>query len=540
MTIASKGKIHSAVKRATAVIAATIAVLMVSACGAQGQVNQAQTATSPLEELKVGSGSAVSTLSVNQEAGSANYQLAALYQEGLLSLDVNGKLKPALAESWESKDNKTWVFNLRKGVKFHDGTNLTADDVVFSLNLARDAKKSPGLSVYFPSYVKDIKATSDSQITITLDTPHSDFGQQVSNSGGGFITSKKFYESAKNYGSSSDLIVGTGPYKVTEFDPSSHVTLEKFNDYWGKNDGPKKVTVQFITDDATRLLAFQDGKIDVSLSVPITQIDQWTKSGAKATYYADRSYKGLTFDQGVAPFDDVNVRKAVAYALDKEGVVDGVLKGHGTAATGIDSPDQLAGWVGLDKAKEEVAKLPALNYDLDKAKAALKASKVPNGFTTTLTYPTGYPEVGQASLALADSLKKIGITLNVKEQPLEQWLSEVGNGKQGVAWMIYNPTTAQPNEITTWLFAADGAGANPANWSDKQVAAKTAEIGTLTDKQKQFDDTLDNTATALKQVIYAPGWWGQAAVVAKSGIQTNTLGSYTFATNWAASFAKQS
>ncbi|MDR3361005.1 MAG: ABC transporter substrate-binding protein, partial [Bifidobacteriaceae bacterium] len=298
-----------------------------------------------------------------------------------------------------------------------------------------------------------------------------------------------------------------------------------------------KVRVDFITDDATRLLAFQDGGLDASLAVPIDQADQWTATAdAEVAYVSDRSYQGLTFDQSVAPFDDVHARRALAHAIDKDSIVSGILAGHGQAATGIDSPVQLAGYAGSEAAETAVAALPALDFDLDKAKAELAQSATPDGFETTLTYPTGYPAVGKASLALADSLAEIGVTLEVKEIPLEQWLNEVGDGQQGVAWMVYHPTTPIPNEISSWLLAAGGPGANPANWTDAAVAETTAGIDALEDPNEKLDAVVKATATALEQVVYAPVYWGESAIATRPGVKA-AFGPYTLATNWAAAFS---
>ena len=523
--------------------AAALSVLALAGCsnssdnGSSAGSAASSASGSTLKEVTLGSSSAISTLSVNQEAGSANYQLAALFQEGLTGLDAEGNTIPALATDWSTDDNLTWVFNLRKNVKFHDGTTLTADDIVFSINTARDAALSPGLSTYWPDYIEGAEKTGDYQVTITLNTENVDFDTQLSNASGLFVTSQAFWEEAgSEYGSSKGLIVGTGPYKVTEFDSSSHVTLERFADWWSDAEGPKKVRVDFIPEDSTRLLAFQDGSIDASLNVPVTNVDEWKQDGTISTY-SDRSYYGLTFDPTVAPFDDEHVRRAVAYALDKESIVSGILKGYATVATGIDAPEQLAGWAGsVKKAQKLVKDLGVLEFSIKKAKAELKKSSQPDGFSTTLTYPTGYAAVGQASLALAESLKKIGIELEVNEITLDQWLSEVGNGEQGVAWMIYNPTTSTPNEITSWLLAAGGAGANPANWTDDEVAEKTDSIYGLSGDKERLDIVLETTKTALEQAIYAPAWWGQALIATKEGVEFKNSGSYWLATPWADEF----
>ncbi|MDR3359659.1 MAG: ABC transporter substrate-binding protein, partial [Bifidobacteriaceae bacterium] len=255
----------------TAVLATTAAL---AGCAGDGE-GGGDSSSGAASELRVALGSEVGTLSVFQEAGIANYHLAALAQEGLLALTADGRLEGALAETWSTEDQVTWVFKLRDGVKFHDGTPVTAEDILFSLDVARDATEAPGLSTYWPEgIVESAEATAEDEITIKLDGPHSDFAAQVSAAGALLVVPQAFWEEAEAFGSPTDLLVGTGPYKVVEFDPASHVSFEKFEDYWGENAGPDKVRVDFITDDATRLLAFQDGGLDASLAVPIDQADQ--------------------------------------------------------------------------------------------------------------------------------------------------------------------------------------------------------------------------------------------------------------------------
>lgn len=133
----------------------------------------------------------VSSLYVGHEAGILNYHLAAISQEGLTTLDANGDVQPALAESWEQTDDTTYVFTLRDGVKFQDGSDVTVEDVVFSLETARDTELSPGLSYYLTG-VDRISAIGDDRIEITLSAPDAAFLKNMSSGGAGFITSKRF------------------------------------------------------------------------------------------------------------------------------------------------------------------------------------------------------------------------------------------------------------------------------------------------------------------------------------------------------------
>jgi peptide/nickel transport system substrate-binding protein len=493
------------------------------------------TGAGALAPLVIGVAGSLSSLDVNQEAGILNYYIAAIAQEGLVGVNNEGELIPTLATAWEDEDATVWKFTIREGVTFSDGTPLTADDVVYSIENAMDPEKSPGVAIYFPDYVQSVEQAGDREVVITLDGPHASFITNVSNTGGLLVRPRAWGESATAPGSPQDLIVGTGPYTATEFEPGSHVTFLANENWWGGTPEISQVRFDFFADENTRLLAFTQGDIDFALNVPVDQSEQWSRvDGAHVDFLNDRNYYGLTFDPGVAPFDDEHVRKAVAYAIDKDGIVNGsILKGHGTPATAIPSPEQFAVALEVDVAAAQLAEVTHYDFDLEVAKAELAKSGVPDGFETTITYPDSYPTTGQASLVLADALSGLGIKLNVQEIPLDQWLNEVGNGEQGVAWMIYGPTTLEPGEITMWLLDAQGPGYNPANWTDEEVAALTAEVFSAPNFEAQIAPTIESNSIAQEQAIYAPVWWGQAAIAYQSYTQVKDYNSMSLlGSNW--------
>jgi peptide/nickel transport system substrate-binding protein len=513
-------------------------IMALGACSAQPSYTASPTRPSkspaPRTAFTVALGMEITNLSVNQEAGIANFYLAALTQESLLATDETGALIPALAESWRVEENK-WIFQIRQGVEFQNGTPLTVEDILFSLEVAGDPKKSPGLKDYWPSEVQSIEQTGPWEITITLDSPHSTFGTAVTVGGGLLITSKAFYENAAYVGSSADLLIGTGPYLVTDFDTTG-VTLVRMDSYWGGAHGPRQVRLDFIIDDAKRLAALQNGTADVALPVPISKADSWDEEpDVDVTFYSDRSYQGLTMDASVAPFDDIHVRRAVAYCVDKQGIVDNVLKGHGQVATSIESPDQMLA-LSDQHTPELLESMPNLEYSPTLALEELEQSRAPTGFPVTLTWPTGYPDVSQASNTVARCLNGIGIKTTVEERPLQEWLGQIGDGKQGLAWMVYSPTTSIPWEASSWLLAAEGPGANPANWTHEEVAAKMSTLDVTNDPAEQLDILMSSTKQALEEIVYVPIYWGEAAIATRSGVAAADFNSYTLMTNWVTDF----
>jgi peptide/nickel transport system substrate-binding protein len=486
----------------------------------------------------IGIPGSLSSLDVNQEAGILNYYAGAIVNEGLIGIDNTGKVIPALAESWEDENATVWKFKLRTDAKFSDGTPVTADDIVWSIERAKDPERSPGVSIYFPDYVQTVEETSDTEVTITLDGPHAGFIWAVSNAGGLFVNQKEWGEKAEAdgaIGSPKNLLLGSGPYKVTEFEPGSHATFEAVDTWWGGKPELASIRFDFIEDDATRLLAFTQGDIDFALNIPVDQAEQWEAvEGSTVEFVADRSYYGLTFDPSVKPFDDEHVRKAVAYAIDAKSIVDGsILKGHAQVATAITAPEQFASVLSTDEANARLAAITHYEYSIEKAKEELALSGSKDGFETTVYYPDAYQNTGKASLVIAEALKEIGVTLDVKEIPLDQWLNEVGDGKQGIAWMIYFPTTAEPGEVAAWLLNAQGPGSNPANWTDDEAAALTAKILSASSLEAEVDPTVEGNDIAQKQGIYAPVWWGQSAIAYNGNLAVTDYGSYTLISqNW--------
>jgi peptide/nickel transport system substrate-binding protein len=531
-----KRTIRSIVLLALAVVTA----FAFTACG--GKDKESDTPDKKVSDtLVVGLTGSLATLDLNQNAGIVDYYVAAISQEGLVAVSNDGQLVPGLAESWEeSDDGKTITFKLRADAKFHDGSAVTVEDVVYSAERARDAEKSPGVASYFPWYVDEIKAGSENEVVITLDGPHPGFLWNVSNAGVLLVSKKESVESASTYGSPEDLIIGSGPYKPVEFVPGSHVTYE-YSDTW-RGEAPQFKTIRFdfIEDNNTRLLAFKQGDIDFTYNLPSDSEAEWSSvEGSDIFFVSDRSYQGLTFNPNLAPFDDIHVRKAVAYAVDGKGIVDGLLKGHAQAATSITAPEQFAIAWDIEKANDEVASVTHYEYDIEKAKAELAQSKYKGSdLKAEVTYPASDQNLGKAVLAIAESLKSIGFELKVTEEPIEQWLTKVSDGKQAIATMSYIPTMGEPGEIDAWLTYADGEN-NPAYWKNDEALAATEAALSAPDNETQSQYVITAENIAGQEAIYAPIYWGQSGIALAKGVSAQNYNSFTLVSNWPYLFAKE-
>jgi ABC-type transport system substrate-binding protein len=483
-----------------------------------------------IDTITVALTGSLSSLYVGSDSGILKYYIASITQEGLVTIDEDGALQPGLAESWEQTDEVTYVYELRDDAVFHDGTPVTADDVVFSLEQAADETASPGLAYYLMN-VDSISKTGDSQVTITLIEPDAAFAANMSTAGAAFITSQAFWEANDGaVGTSESLLLGSGPYEVTEFVPDSHVTLERVDTWWGELPKVKQITVEFIADESTRLLAAKSGDIDVAFNVPPAQAEQWESLDTmRVEYVNDLSYVGLYFNTTVAPFDDVKVREAIAHAVNRDAYVDKLLRGHGEPATAIMTPESIGSVYGADEGRDILAGIPQWDYDLEAAKAALAGSGSPDGFTAEILTPNTGPQLGSAAQALSQDLAEVGITLNVREVPIEEWLASLDpSSEYGINFMWYFSTLGDPAEIPSYLI---GAG-NPTGYENPEILDLMSQVGAQTDPSARIDLLVEAETLQAQDVLNVPLWWGQSATAFSNDLGTKGYSAFTFVSPW--------
>ncbi|MFK4837238.1 ABC transporter substrate-binding protein [Microbacterium sp. ZW T2_14] len=513
-----------------ATVAAASALLLAACSSPAPETDTGPDTGAEIEQITVALPGSLSSLYVGQEAGILNYYIASIAQEGLVSIDAQGRIQPGLAESWEQTDDLTYVYELRDDASFQDGTPVTADDVVFSLEQARDETSSPGLAYYLTN-VDTIEKTGDAEVTITLTEPDAAFAANMSTGGAAFITSQAFWEANEGkVGTPDALLLGSGPYQVTEFAPDSHVTFERVDTWWGDLPKVKEITVNFVPDESTRLLAAQSGDVDVAFNVPLAQSQQWEGLDTmRVDYVNDLSYVGLYFNTSIAPFDDPKVREAFAHAVDRDAYVEKLLRGHGEAATAIMTPESLGKVYDADEARDTLAEIPQWDYDLDAAKAALTESSVPDGFEVELLTPNTGPQLGTAAQALSQNLAEIGITLNVREVPIEEWLASLdASSDHGVGLMWYFSTLGDPAEVPSYLL---GAG-NPAAYDNPEITDLLAQAGAEADPAARVDLLVQAETLQAEDAVNIPLWWGQSATAFAKDLGMNDYSSFAFISSW--------
>ena len=482
-----------------------------------------------IDTLRIGFPASLSNLYPGKEAGILNYYVAALVAEGLVAPDGSGTLVPALAEKFEQTSPTTYVYTLRADAKFHDGVAVTADDVVYSIGIAKDEEISPNVAYYWAN-TESAEKTGDREVTITLASPDVAFEWGPCAANALWIVSQKWVDdNGGDIGTPTSLMYGTGPYKVTKFVPDSSVELERVDTWWGGVPPVKKVVIDFIPEEATRLLARTSGDIDIAINISLDQAQQWDDTDDTTVLFAaDRSYVGIDFNTAVEPFDDVHVRTAIAHAADRASYVSQLLGGRGEAATALTTPEQIEGVLGADGAREALKVVLDLPYDLEAAKAELAKSKVPDGFTTKVGISSSAPQVSAAFQVLKAAVEPLGIVIEIEEMPVEQWFDTIGSPDWGLAYMSYTSTTGDPAEMSSW-FLGEG---NPASYVNDAVTAKMGEVREEADPAARAALLIEAQTLALADIPYLPLWWGVAATAVSDEYTIDGFGSYTLVSPW--------
>jgi peptide/nickel transport system substrate-binding protein len=386
------------------------------------------------------------------------------------------EIEPALAESWDNPDPLTYVYTLRQGVKFHNGEELTADDVVFSVNRAKEVS----WGAYGLAQFESITAKDTHTVEVKLSNPDWTF-KWFFYWPPGSILSKKYFETAGDEEATAKP-VGTGAFKFVS-SSSSEVQLEKFADYW--EDGlPKldKVTLK-VVDPSTLLAALKTGEMQLSPDVGFDQLD--TVSGfadvgvmAKVGPHIVQTYLNTT----EKPFDDVKVRQAMAEALDNVAALSAY-------PTEWYQPSKGA-WIHPSfefSAADETDAVYTSN--LDKAKGILAGSSVPNGFSATWTVAATRPQEVSAALGAQERLKEIGIKVEIEQKPDPDVAGATYTRPRPFQIITYNWLHNQPHALDPMAALLTTGALDVSNFSgysnpeydklvaDAYVATDDAEIG---------------------------------------------------------------
>lgn len=347
--------------------------------------------------------------------------------EGLTRIGPNSEVLPDLAESWTlSDDGKVYTFKLHTGVKFHDGTDFSADDVKFSLDRAR-AENSLNAQKQLFAAIDKVEVVDPSTVKITLTHPQGSF---LYNMGWGDAV----IVSPKSAGTNKEKPIGTGPFKFVSWAKGSSITLVKSEHYWGAPVFLDKVEFRVVPDAAAAVPALLSGDIQAFPFFDPDSVAQVKDDPRfKVVVGATEGETILSINNKKPPFDKLQVRQAISYALDRKAIIDGASAGLGLPIGSHMSPTN----------KYYVDLTGRYPHDVAKAKQLLKEAGLDNGFKATLKLPPpSYARLGGE--IIASQLRDVGIDLQIIPVEWAQWLDQVFTKKDYDLTIVSH---TEPNDI---------------------------------------------------------------------------------------------
>jgi peptide/nickel transport system substrate-binding protein len=345
----------------------------------------------------------------------SSFEILENVYDTLVTVDESLNMVPSLAESWEiSDDNVTWTFTLRQGVTFHNGRPLTAEDVVYSYERIMNPDTGSGVAWRFGS-VESVEAIDDLTVAINLTEPSPNLLGRIGAYKGMSIVPKEIVED----GSVGTIPVGTGPFRFVEYVPGDRVVLEANADYWEAGKPYlDELILKIIPDETVRLTNLQTGEVDWVDSLPPQRVTKLATSGeviVDMVSGGDYWYIGLNLNR--EPFDDVRVRQAVAYAVNRADVAAAAKWDTATPNDGPIPPDSF--WYYDYQPYEQ---------DLETARQLLADAGYPDGFDTEFMPTSFYEETVRTAQVLQAQLSQIGINADIRTLEWGTWLEEEGSG----------------------------------------------------------------------------------------------------------------
>jgi peptide/nickel transport system substrate-binding protein len=468
--------------------------------------------------------------------------------EGLVLRGKDLTVGPGLAESWRNVDPVTWEFKLRSGVKYHDGTDFTADDVVFSWHRATSAGSD--FKAYFLS-VEKVEAKDPHTVIIRTKYPNPILLSDISY---WWILSKAWCEKnqavdvadirkgQENHASRNAN--GTGAFILTSRQAGVKTTLRRNPNWWGwkakfGDSNIDDVVFTPIGQDATRVAALLSGDIDMIYTVPVQDIDRVKQGGFKVHQEAELRTIFLGMDQardellessvkGKNPFKDVRVRRAMFQAIDENAIVSRVMRGAASPARGM-----VVDFVnGYDPAFQRYP------YDPDAAKKLLSEAGYPNGFTVGFDCPNDrYVNDAQICQAVAAMWARIGVTANLNAQTKSLFFAKALAYKSSIFMLGWSPATVDGlNALDNLIYTRDektGKGRfNLGGYSNLKVDALTEQARNEFDPKKRTKLLQEALDLSVTDVGHIPLHYQQVVWASKVGINLVQRADNNFSWYW--------
>ncbi len=453
------------------------------------------------QTLNVGIGGAFTSMDPHYHNVGPNNVVTTYVFDPLVRFDRKYQPEPSLAVSWKIVNDTTWEFKLREGVKFTDGTPFTADDVAFSYARVPQVPNSPGSFTFVTKPITQVEIVDPHTIRLHTAAPLPLLAFNLSNVR---IVSRKHGDGATTADYNSlKAAIGTGPYRVTEFQVGERAVFERNDDWWDKKPVWARVIYRDIVNDASRLAALASGDVDIIDQVPPSDVEQLKKNAKLSIVSAagqrlillapDVSRPVTPFAFGLDgkplaanPLHDVRVRRALSLAINRNGIRDRVMDGF-AAPTGQIMPEGASGYD------------PSLKpdpYDPAKAKALLAEAGYKDGFAITLHGPNNrYVNDSKIVEAIAQMWTRIGVKTSVDTMPAATFFSRAVKDEFSIRLSGWASDTGEASSnLTQWIASsAPEKGRDPVFEPSKYANAKVDAL---------IEQSLTTIDTTKREALY--------------------------------------
>jgi peptide/nickel transport system substrate-binding protein len=437
--------------------------------------------------------------------------------------DGSLEVEPALATSWEiSEDGTEYTFSLREGVTFHDGTPFNAEAVEFNFERMLDedhpyADTGPFPLSFFFSSVQDVEVIDDLTVKFTLDAPYAPFLSNLAYPTGLIVSPTGVMEHGEDFGRNP---AGTGPFEFAEWASNERVVVTRYEDYWDGAAELEAVVFRPITDPNTRVAEMLSGGIDMMVEVPPDSVSLFEEDGFALHEQAGPHLWFLILNLREGPFQDVRVRQAINYAIDKESLVTDILQGTAEIASGPTPP--AFAWAYNDA-------LEPYPYDPERARELLAEAGAEGAELTFYVTEGGSGMLDPIPMgtAIQADLAEVGLTVNIETYEWNTFLGEVNPGLEGkadmaqMAWMTNDPDTLPYLALRTEAWPEEG-GFNSGYYSNPEVDALLESARAATDLEERAALYRD-----MQEIVYEDAPWAFIANWKQNAATSDAVGGFS-------------
>ena len=435
---------------------------------------------------------------IDMHKTSNNYMVPLNVFDRLVEVEVkDGKseIVPSLAKSWDiSEDGKTYILHLMEGVKFHNGEDFKADDVVYSLNrivtvqgavnsgFVSQIEGFDGLANGVATELSGVKAIDDYTIEIKLKEPYAGFMASLAAAPVSILDEKTTTMAGDKFGIEPEFTVGTGPFKLKEWKLNEGIELVKNENYWKEAPKIDGVEIKVVPDTETQNIMYRNGELDIlDLDYMVDYIPTYKQEFKDNLVSVPRvGITYFTFNENIEPLNNVNIRKALSMAIDRQAIVDSMYNGTASIENGIFPK----GLIGHNE------NIEAIEYNTEKAKEILAAEGYPNGFDMEIAIDSASSDTTKSVLEIiSEQLSEIGVNASLKTYDESTWLATRKAGELGSFMSIWTADYNDPDNFIYTFFGTDeNTKLRSLNYKDKEVIDRVAKARAIINEDERIKE----------------------------------------------------